>query len=146
MEFSKKYRHVGYSYVGLGKGWNPIVEKAVIEIEKAMWSQWWLPLFVKRLIHFLATDNSVVRVKFGWAYRLRQKLTGGQMITDIKDKYATLRIYAYSGKEMNEIIKRVTKECSETCESCGSKDDVQYTDTHWVYNYCAGCRNKMDKA
>lgn len=143
MEFWKKYRHVGYSHAGVGKGWKSIVEKAIVDIEKVMWVRW-LPFWAKRLIHFLATDNSVVRVKYQWAHRLRNHLTGcGQMIRDIKDKYASLRIYATAGKEMQEIIDRAVKECDETCEACGSKDNVQCTDTSWMYNYCDECRKKM---
>ena len=46
---------------------------------------------------------------------------------DIKDKYATLRIYGFFGEEIRTIIKEATKECSETCESCGSKDGVKTT-------------------
>ena len=55
------------------------IEKRIIDIEKIMWPQRWLPLFVKRWIHYLGTDNSVVRVKYRWALKLRDKLTGGQM-------------------------------------------------------------------
>ncbi len=142
MEFWKKYRHVGYSHVGVGAGWNKIVEKAVVEIEKVMWPKW-MPKFLCRWIHFLATDNSVVRVKYWWAHSLRNKLTGGRMINDIKTKYAQLRIYTFGCEKMNEIIKKASKECNETCEDCGSKNDVQCTDTSWVYNYCVECRNKM---
>ncbi len=139
MEFWKKYRHIGYSYGAVGKGWKPIVEKALIDIEKEMWPKW-MPKFLCRWIHFFATGNSSVNVKYFWAHRLRDKLTDRQIITDVKEKFAGLRIYAFAGKEINEIIKRATKECDETCENCGSKNDVQLTNTSWIHNYCAECR------
>ncbi len=145
MEFSKKYRHIGYSYVGVPEGWKPVVEKAIIEIEKEMWVRW-LPMRVKRWIHYLATGNSVYYIKFRWANKLRKKLTGGQMITDIKEKYATLRIYCFANEKINEIIDKAVKECDETCQSCGSKEDVQDTDTSWIYHLCKNCReNKNGK-
>ncbi len=139
VKFYKKYRHVGYSYAGVPIGWNNIVERAVIDIEKAMWPRW-MPMFLKRWIHYLATGNSVVRVKFRWAYSLRQKLTGGCMITDIKDKYAGLRIYCYGNSEMNDIIDRAEDECDKTCEICSSNEDVEIYDHGWMYNLCAKCR------
>jgi hypothetical protein len=32
MKISKKYRHIGYSYPGVSKGWFPIVEDAIVKI------------------------------------------------------------------------------------------------------------------
>ena len=142
-KFSKKYRHVGYSHLGVPEPWKPIVSKAVIEIEKIMWPQWWLPMFAKHLIHYLATDNSVVRVKYWWAYNLRLKLAKGQ-ISDIKDKYATLRIYGSFSDEQYKIIDQAEKECDETCEWCGSKEDVKTIDYGWIYNLCIECRIKEE--
>lgn len=141
MKVSEKYRHIGYSYPGVPRGWVPIVEKAIIEIESQMWPKW-IPMFVKRKIHLWGTGNSVVQVENKIWYRIRQKLTKGQIITDIKDKYATLRIYGFFGEEIRKIIKEATKECSETCESCGSKNGVKTTGKGWIYNLCRSCRNK----
>lgn len=139
MEFSKKYSHVGYSYLGVPDAWKPIVKKAVIELEKEMWPQWWLPMFAKRWIHWLAMGQSIWHVRCWWAYKLRNKLARGS-ISDIKDKYAGLRIYMSGTDKMYEIIERAEKECDETCESCRSKDDVQVVDYGWLYNYCKKCR------
>lgn len=142
-KFSKKYSHVGYSYLGVPKPWMPIVAKAVIAIEKDMWPQWWLPMFVKRWIHWLATGNSVVRVKYWWARNLRNKLAHGQ-IHDIKDKYASLRIYGSFSKNADYIIRDAEFECLETCEWCGSKIDVEVVNYGWWYNLCAECRTKEE--
>lgn len=141
MKISEKYRHIGYSYPGVPKGWVPIVEKAIVDIEKVMWPRW-IPLFVKRLIHFLATDNSVVRIRSQFWYKVRKKLTKGQMITDIKDKFASLRIYGYFGKEIEAIIDRAETECEGTCETCGSTYGVRTVNYGWIYNLCKGCRSK----
>ena len=70
MEFHKKYRHVGISYPGVPKGWVPIFERAIVAIEKEMWPGW-MSFHLKHLIHWLATGNSVVCIKFRWAERLR---------------------------------------------------------------------------
>jgi hypothetical protein len=141
MEFYKKYRHIGNSYAGVPKYWVPVVEKHLKRIEKVMWPQWWMPLFVKRFIHFLATDNSVVRIRYRWAYKLRNKLTGHQIIQDIKEKYGTLRIYGYHGKEIDDIITEAENECDNTCQDCGSNNEVKCVNNGWVYALCQECRN-----
>lgn len=145
MKIYKKYRHIGISYPNVSKAWVPIVERAIIDIERVMWPQRWLPMFVKRLIHYLATGNSVVRIKYRWAYKIREKLTHGQIIQDIKDKYATLRIYCHAGDEIYKIIEAAEKECLETCERCGGKEDVEMVDYGWVYNLCAKCRKEKEE-
>ena len=81
--FSSKYKHVGDSYPGVPRGWKPIVQQAIIDIEKVMWPRW-IPMFIKRWIHYLATGNSVVRVKYRWALNLRSWLTKGQIFYDVK--------------------------------------------------------------
>lgn len=141
MKISEKYRHIGYSYPGVPNGWKPIVEKAIIEIEKVMWPRW-IPLFLKRKIHYWATDNTVVKIKNRFWYYVRCKLTKNQIITDIKDKYATLRIYGFYEEKIESIIRKTDKICSETCESCGGKEEVRLSDYGWVHNYCIDCRKK----
>lgn len=141
MEFYKKYRHIGNSYASVPGHWKPVVEKHLIRIEKIMWPQWWMPQFMKRFVHYLATNNSVVRIKYWWAYNLKNKFTNHQSITDIKEKYGRLRIYAYAGKEINNIIAEAITECDNTCQDCGSNDDVQRIDNGWVYTLCTECRN-----
>ncbi len=144
MEFSKKYRHIGNSYAGVPRHWKPVVEKHLVRIEKVMWKQWWMPRFIMRAIHFLATGGSVVRIKFWWAYNLRNKLTGSQIIQDIKEKYGSLRIYGYFGKEIDDIITEAVKECANTCMDCGSNNNVEYIDNGWVYVLCAECRDRPE--
>lgn len=138
MDSYKKYKHVGISYPGVPQGWVSIVERAIVSIEREMWPQW-MPFPLKRFIHWLATGNSVVRVKYWWACRLRQFLTRGQMIIDIKEKYATLRIYGYFGKAISSVIELAEIECSNTCQQCGSKDNVRIVDEGWLYNLCEKC-------
>lgn len=141
MKFYKKYQHVGISHPGVPDGWIPIVKKAIISIEKEMWPAW-MPFPIKRLIHWLATGNSVVHVKYWWAYRLRSRFTNGQMITDIKEKYATLRIYGDFNDKIHKIVKEGEIECRKTCQTCGSTNDVRMNNTGWFYNLCRNCRAK----
>jgi len=139
--FYKKYRHVGYSYPSVPKGWKPIVKNAIVEIEKEMWPRW-IPFFIKKAIHYLATGNSVVQIKYQWAYKLRSKLTDSCMISDIKEKYATLRIYTYGNEKINAIIEMAENLCDTTCMECGSMTDVEVVNSRWVSILCKKCKNK----
>jgi hypothetical protein len=142
---SDKYRHIGYSYLNVPYGWKSIVEKAIIDIEKEMWPQKYLPLFIKRLIHYLATGNTVYWVKYQYFHDLRKKLTGNQLITDIKDKFAGLRIYGYHNDKIQSIIDNAEKECENTCEHCGSTEDTQIVGNRWIENLCINCRTNGKK-
>jgi hypothetical protein len=88
----------------------------------------------------LATGNSVVRVKNRFWYNIRKKLTKGQIITDIKDKFAGLRIYGNFGPKIEEIVKKAEDQCFATCERCGSQQKVRTVGKNWVYNLCKSCR------
>jgi len=141
MKISEKYRHIGYSYPGVPKGWVPIVEDAIVKIENEMWPKW-IPLFVKRYIHKKATGNSVVRVESQFWNKIRNRLTKGQMITDIKDKFATLRIYGHYGDKIEKIIEEAEVKCINTCETCSSTYGVRSINYGWIYNLCKDCRSK----
>lgn len=140
ISFARRYRHIGISYPGVSHGWIPIVKNAIVLIEQKMWPRW-IPLPLRWLIHWLATGNSVVRVKYWWAYRLRQHLTQGQIISCIKDKFAGLRIYGAYRDEIEAIINAAAKECSATCEFCGSKP-AEIVGQGWIYNACSICATK----
>ena len=144
MEVYKKYRHIGYSYPGVPNGWKGIVEKAISDIEKEMWPRW-MPIFIKRIIHYLATGDSVARINYRFWNKVRSKLTKNQMVTDIKDKYASLRIYGYFGPEIEEIVKKAENECYRTCERCASKENVRTVGKGWLYNLCKSCRTDKNK-
>ena len=139
MEFSKKYDHVGYSYPAVPKTWVPIVKKAVIAIEKEMWPKY-IPLFLKRWIHYLATGNSVVRIRNKFWNKVKNKLTHSMIITDIKDKYATLRIYGYFNDKIHKIIEQAELDCDNTCELWGSRRGVRtVNDCGWYRQACHKC-------
>ena len=140
--FSEKYIHVGYSYLGVPESWVNIVKKAVIDIEKTMYPKW-MPMFLKRLLSYLTTGFSIVRIKNYWLYEnIYSKIKKGN-IHDIKDKYATLRIYGSFTDKQYKIIEKAEIDCENTCERCGSTKNVKAVDRHnWVYNLCEECQKK----
>ena len=143
MKFNKRYSHLGYSHMSVPDGWVPIVKDAIRKIEKEMWPRWF-PWPLCSLIHWLATGNSIVRIKYRWAFDIRRRLTRGQMIRDIKEKYASLRIYGSFNDKIEKIIEQAEIACSRTCQKCGaSGDDVKPIGAGWIYNLCAICAHKL---
>jgi len=140
-KFYKKYRHVGISYPAVPPGWVPKVKQAIIDIEREMWPVW-MPMFIKRFIHYRATGGSIVRVKSRFWYRVRDRFAKG-MITDIKDKYATPRIYLYGTDKMFSIVDKLEEDCLHICEECGYEGpEVTVNNEGWMYCLCDKCRLK----
>ena len=137
--FSKKYKHLGISYPNVPDGWKLLVTNCLIEIEKEMWPQW-MPFWMKRFIHYQATGYSVVRVKSRFWYKIRTYFTDSMIIFDIKDKFATLRIYGTFNEKIHKLIEDCEKECLKSCEVCGSQEEVEVQDNGWWTRYCKQCK------
>lgn len=64
----------------------------------------WMPWQFMNLLFLFAADNSIVKVRIPWLYyNVFLKLTKGLMITDIKEKFGTLRIYGNFDKELSDL-------------------------------------------
>lgn len=63
----------------------------------------------------------------------------------IKEKFGELRFYAnFYTKELEELISQAEYEASQTCEICGSKNDIGFT-IGWITTCCKDCVLKMVK-
>jgi len=138
MENYKKYQYLGYIYPRVSKHWVPIVEEMLVKIDKQI-KPWYIPRFLLNIMHYWATGNSVVRMRSLFWYNLFHKFIP-IIIIDIRDEYAELRVYGSFTKEVDNIVGWAEKECELTCEKCGSRTDVKYCGSRWVYNYCIDCR------
>jgi hypothetical protein len=139
----RKYFYLGYNYPGVPEPWQPIIIETLKKIDKVV-RPWYIPLFLMNFIKYMGFGDSVYYIKYRPWYYLHHKLTKGVLITDIKDKYAGLRIYGYFNDEIDKIIDWAEDECDKTCEKCGSRDDVENWSVNkgkgWLYNYCHDCR------
>ena len=67
--------------------------------------------------------------------------------TQIKDKFGGLRFYYGGGdKECDGMISLAETILWDTCEHCGSHDNVQNEDSHWIRRVCQKCYNKTKKS
>lgn len=162
----KKYRHLGYNYPGVPSGWEPIVLDTLKRIDKVARPKWmpmclahlleflahgrtspqgykWLPRPIRWVIGWFKPYGRVVSVRYWWAYRLHQRLIECS-ITDIKEKYAELRIYGYWNEEVDKIVEEATDKADRTCQFCGLEDEknVKIIGTGWYYNTCRKCMYK----
>lgn len=64
-------------------------------------------------------------------------------ITQIKEKYANLCVYLnFYNEEVEKLIEAAEKEAEETCELCGSKEDVGVASEGWLTTECHECMKK----
>lgn len=101
---SNKWKYLGYTF------WSDPLEYSYLEeffkeVDKVARPKW-CPKILLRFTHWLGNDNSIVRVRYRWIHNLHHKITGHIMITDLKRKYDTFRIYGYFTKELYEIADK----------------------------------------
>ena len=67
-------------------------------------------------------------------------------VLQVKEKFGGLRIYlSLSSTEADAIITAAEAEASETCEECGSKEDVKLRGGGWLRTLCDPCEEKRKK-
>lgn len=62
-------------------------------------------------------------------------------VYQVKEKFGGLRFYVGAAtEEIFDRIEQAEKESYETCETCGSKDNVT-SEGSWIVTLCKECRN-----
>lgn len=116
---STEYR---YGYVGIT--WNlfrkgttnyKLLDNFIREFGEYI-KPWWCPYWFLNLLHLYGCDNSIVRVRNWWIYELKNKIVHHKMISDIKTKYGTLRIYGSWDKYIEDKHKELCKLIDPTLE------------------------------
>lgn len=75
--------------------------------------RWWTPYWFLNLLHLFGEDNSIVRCRSAKLSNLIRKLRNGILITDIKEKYGTLRIYGYGfDPEIDMVVTKLEAKIS----------------------------------
>lgn len=140
----KNYRYLGYTYPDVPKSWKPIVIQLIKDIDKIARPKW-LPRFLANWFKWLAQGNSVVMVRSRFWNKIFDKIGIKCYIHQIKDKYATLRVYASATDDVYALIELAEKAADNTCEHCGSTDRVEEIGRSWVFRYCHSCRMEYNK-
>lgn len=74
---------------------------------------WYVPRWFCRLLNLFGRDNSIVRCRNQKLNRLLSKILGGIMITDVKWKYDSFRIYGSFTEEIDILSKEVCRKMEE---------------------------------
>lgn len=62
------------------------------------------------------------------------------MVHQVKSKFATLCYYtSHYNEGIRKLVKEAEKEACETCENCGSKENVTLTTEGWMTRLCEKC-------
>lgn len=110
----REYSYLGYTW------WSPDSKEYpyILDFYKAVDKvarPWWCPKFFLRLTFLLGNDDSIVRVRNRKISNLHSKITKGIMITDLKWKFESFRIY---GRFTDELYDLSDKTCDLIEENC----------------------------
>jgi hypothetical protein len=110
--FSNK-RNDKYHYLGIsrnifeeGTDLHEYLEEFIMFVAKKA-KPWWCPAFVLNLLHLFANDNSIVRCRDQHLASAFKYITKGLLITDIKIKYGTIRVYGYFSQEVDDELTKL---------------------------------------
>jgi hypothetical protein len=63
-------------------------------------------------------------------------------VLQVKEKYATLRVYYYGGNDAIEaLVEELEDACDNTCETCGKSPAKVYESHMWYKTLCEECGN-----
>lgn len=89
--------------------------------------------------HVISLADAKSQVGSGWAgliEKIWDKLPHDAMVTQVKEKYGTLRFYAdYIDEETQDFIFEVEHESAHICEWCGKPGKTR-TDVGWYLTLC----------
>ena len=87
-----KWAYLGYAHIWGTGPQAKILEEFFKEVDKYARPKW-CPKILLRALHLFGNDNSIVRVRNRKLHNLYRRITRGVMITDVKTKYNSWRIY-----------------------------------------------------
>lgn len=110
----REYSYLGYTW------WSPDSKEYlyILEFYKAVDKvarPWWCPKFFLRLTFLLGNDNSIVRVRSRKISNLHNKITKGIMITDLKWKFESFRIYGRFTDKLYDLSDEICDLIEENC-------------------------------
>lgn len=98
-----------------GDGWEPIIREAAAALEA-------------EIAKYKASSDFDPDLELGVA-------------DQVKEKFATLRLYiGWGNEEMHRIIEEAERKSETTCESCGAPGKIR--GKGWIYNACDNCENR----
>ena len=92
----------------------------------------------------LSRERALTSVGEGWSKiinHLYDELPKGAVVTDVKEKFGTLRFYVSNcGEAYLQLVDAAEDYSSEVCEFCG-EDGCVREDLSWIKTLCDNCYN-----
>jgi hypothetical protein len=105
-KYKNKRRYLGIDWNLFKEGSEGyILIEEFLDFVAARARKWWTPYWFLNLLHLYGNDNSIIRCRSNKVSGWCRRLTNGIMITDIKDKWGTLRIYGSFTKEIYDRLR-----------------------------------------
>lgn len=134
-----KYRYLGATAPEVPEVWKPIVLKMIEDIDRVV-----KPEFVPRwFLNFLydKSRNKQGLITRSYLDKILNNLINNIRITQIKQKFATLRVYGIFNNDVDIIVKATEATCANTCEFCGRNGTTNVMVKSWVRNLCSDCKD-----
>lgn len=132
-----KYRYLGAVYPETTEFWKPAILDMLKDIDKCI-RPWHMPIWVLNTIHDITYKGN--RGSNWYWTRVLESFTSKVYISQIKSKFATLRVYGIFSDEVREIVKKAEEICDNTCEMCGNLNTSHVMIKGWVTNLCETCK------
>jgi hypothetical protein len=134
----KKCEYLGRVYPETSQHWYPPILEMLEKMDKVAVSKWTPRWFLKLVYKTALYKNG--RVRFESVYKLFKKMVKIE-ITQIKSKFAGLRVYGDFPNEVTPMIQQAEIHCDLICENCGSMEQTrQVVVNRWVTNLCKNCK------
>lgn len=139
----KKYRYLGAVAPETPEVWKPIVFKMIQDIDRIVKPEYVSRWFLNWLYDKARDSRGLVIRPF--LDKILNKLIDDINITQIKQKFATLRVYGIFNKNVEVIVKATEAICANTCEDCGRNGTSNVMVRGWVKNLCSDCKDTCKK-
>lgn len=90
----------------------------------------------------ISREHALSSVGAGWAdlvNELYDELPNGAIVSDVKEKFGTLRFYVSNcSEEYQQFVDTIEELSRITCEACGEKGETRF-DLSWYKTLCDNC-------
>lgn len=137
-----KYRYLGEVSAAIPEPWKPIVLQMLVDIDKII-RPWYMPRSILNKRQESRRKRNKERRMANLSLEKQTEILNEDIyITQIKEKFASLRVSGTFTPEIKAIVLQTMEDCANTCEFCGAPDPSIISIKGWVRNLCIECKQK----
>ena len=139
----KKYHYLGVVIPEVPEFWKLTVLHMLEKIDKEVRPKL-MPRFVLNQMYDKAYGEDNEIINWFWYNKLNSLIKNVHII-QIKQKFATLRVYGLLIPEIQDLINKAMAQCDLICEFCGGTETSHVMVKSWVRNLCVKCKENSRK-